>query len=548
MPAGGRPSISPQDSSYDAIVVGSGFGGAVSACRLAESGRRVLVLERGRRRKGEQFPRFATASLSDWFWSSQNNGLFDLRIFSRIATLSSSGVGGGSHIYANVHIRAPERSFREGWPTGIHDRELAPYYAHVERMLGVQPLPEMISLPKRRAYAQAARNLGGEPYRPNLAVNFGPFPFASADGEPIYIHDPYGLGIDVEQAACLHCGECDIGCRYAAKNTVDLNYLALAEQRHGAVIQPLSEVLAVAPEQGGYRVHYRDRTTFARTSVWAPLVVLAAGTVNTVELLLRCRDEFGLLPKLSPALGANFSGNGDFLCGALNTRERLAPWHGPVITTAVRFLDDREHFYLQEGGFSPELSFLVAAMRPRKGYVDKMLHGLLSNAARLRLFYQEMAQLAREQEAFEEQLPGNDMIFLGMGQDASDGQIRLRRRFGRRPKLQIDWDHARTQPLIDRMDAELRRIATELGGEYVRNPLYALLGRLITVHPLGGCALADEPTGGAATPAGELWHYPGLYVADGAAVPRALGPNPALTISALAERTVAQIVRASAGA
>src|SRR4051812_29975143 len=120
--------------SVDAIVVGSGFGGAVSACRLAASGRRVLVLERGPRRTVDQFPRLSTSPVQDWLWNSTWNGFFDLRMFSRMATVTSSGVGGGSHAYANVHIRAPERTFREGWPAGMSAKTLAPYYERVERM------------------------------------------------------------------------------------------------------------------------------------------------------------------------------------------------------------------------------------------------------------------------------------------------------------------------------------------------------------------------------------------------------------------------------
>jgi cholesterol oxidase len=132
-----------------------------------------------------------------------------------------------------------------------------------------------------------------------------------------------------------------------------------------------------------------------------------------------------------------------------------------------------------------------------------------------------------------------------MGEDASDGRITLRRRIGRRPKLVVEWDSARTQPLFDRMETEFRRISAELGGTYVRSPFYTFLGRQITVHPLGGAALSDSPASGVINPHGEVWGYPGLYVADGAAIPRALGPNPALTISALAERTAEGIVRAA---
>lgn len=532
----------PRDTP-DVIVIGSGFGGAVSACRLAESGRRVLVLERGRRRAGEQFPRLGTASLPDWLWTSQWTGFFDLRVFPRIATLASSGVGGGSHAYANVHIRAPRRSFREGWPAGLGPEPLAPYYGRVERMLGVQPLPEGVDPPKTRAYRRAGERIAATTFRPNLALHFGAHPTATPTPRPEYARDPYGLGVDTHQSPCRHCGECDIGCRYGAKNTLDLNYLAVAEQRHGAVVRPLAEVLAIAPEAGGYRVHYQDRATFARASVWAPTVVVAAGTVNTVELLLRCRDEFGLLPGLSPALGTHFSGNGDLLAAVLNTPEQLEPWRGPVITTALRYLDDTEQFYLQEGGFAPDLAFLVALFRPDADYVGKLLRGPIGHAARLRWFYKEVALLAERQRALSPHLPGDAMIFLGMGQDASDGRITLRPRWGRRPKLAIEWDHARTRPLLARMEAELRRIAAQLGGEYVNNPLYTLLGRLITVHPLGGCAIADDAARGVADPFGEVWGYPNLFVADGSAVPRALGPNPALTISALAERLAERIAK-----
>lgn len=354
--------------------------------------------------------------------------------------------------------------------------------------------------------------------------------------------DPYGLGIEIDQAACRHCGECDIGCRTGAKNTLDLNYLAVAT-RHGATIRPLTEVLAIGREDGGYRLHYRDRATGALGSAWAPLVVVSAGTVNTVELLLRSRDEFGLLPGVSAALGTHFSGNGDFLAAALNAREPLNPWHGPTITLAIRHIDDQHHFYLEEGGFAPDLAFVVAAMRPRGEYVKKFLRGPVGYAARLRWFYQEVARLTGDSRELADRLPSRTMIFLGMGEDASDGTIRLRRRLGRRPALDIEWAHARTRPLLERMETELKRISAELGGQYVSNPLWSVLGKLITVHPLGGCGIADSPEEGVLNPFGEVWGYPNLFVSDGSSIPRAIGPNPALTISALAERTAEHIAK-----
>jgi cholesterol oxidase len=528
----------------DAIVIGSGFGGAITACRLAESGRKVLVLERGPRRSGDQFPRFPRSGVREWMWTSQWNGFWDFRPFGRMVTLTSSGVGGGSHAYANVHLRAPQISFREGWPHGIGPETLAPYYEKVEKQLGVRPFPDTIELAKTREFRRVGRAIGAKPISPNLAVYFDEEYSASERGsEPDYRQDPYGFGIDIKQSPCLHTGECDLGCRFNAKNTVDLNYLAIAEQKHGATVQPLSEVLVVGQEGSGYKVVYRDRTTFERKTVSAPMVVVSAGTVNSNELLLRCRDEFETLPKLSPALGTHFSGNGDFLCGALNTTEPLDPWHGPVITTALPYEADGFHFYLQEGGYAPDIAFIVAAMHPRSALSGKLLKGPVGHIARLRTFHAEMGRLAREHKGIERaDLPANAMIFLGMGQDASDGVIRLKRRMGRRPKLKIDWDHTASMPMLKLMETEFRRIAQELGGIYVASPLWSLLGRLVTVHPLGGCAIADDESQGVSNPFGEVWNYKNLYVVDGSAVPRSLGPNPSLTISAVAERTAEHIV------
>ena len=532
-------------ASVDAIVIGSGFGGSISACRLAESGRRVLVLERGPRRSGEQFPRYPRSNIKEWLWTSNWNGFWDFRTFPDIFTLTSSGVGGGSHAYANVHLRAPQESFREGWPGGMGPDTLAPYYERVEKMLGVRPFPESIDLPKSRAYAQAARAIGARFFRPNLALYIDDDPeAATSHGEPRYVRDPYNLGVDTVQSPCVHSGECDLGCRFGAKNTVDLNYLAIAEQLHRTTVRPLSEVFGITPENGGYRVHYKDRATFTRTSAWAPTVVVSGGTVNTVELLLRCRDEFGTLPNLSPVLGEHFSGNGDFLCGVANTREPVNPWYGPTITTALEYRGEDYHFYLQEGGFAPQLSYMIAMLEPSGETVRRFITGPVGHLARLRLFYAEIARLANDQRAMAERLPANTMIFLGMGQDASDGRIRLRKRWGRRPKLDIKWDNAATMPMIDRMQAEFRRIALELGGDYVPGPTWRYLRRLITVHPLGGCGLADDASKGVLSPVGEVWNYPNLYVADGSSVPRALGPNPALTIGAIAERIAEHIISA----
>jgi cholesterol oxidase len=532
----------PMMEKPDAIVIGSGFGGAIAACRLAESGRKVLILERGPYRKPQEFPRLGSR-LPAWLWNSRWDGFFDLRMFGRMATLTSSGVGGGSHIYANVHLRAPERSFREGWPQGMGPSVLAPYYEKAEKMLGVRPFPETIPLEKTRAYAHVAQQLGADVFRPNLAVYFGDESDPGPNPQVRYDRDPYELGVNTEQAPCRLCGECDIGCTSNSKNTLDLNYLAVATQRHGAQLRPLTEVITLKPKDGGYEVMFRDRATHAVDRRWAPLVVLAAGTVNTNELLLRARDEFATLPNLSPRLGEHFSGNGDFLAATLNGKQAVNPWHGPTITLAIRHMDDQHHFYLEEGGFAPDLAFIVGLMRPKSEYLSKFVRGPVGYAARLSWFYKEVARMTGDNVHLQERLPNSTMIFLGMGQDGSDGVVRLRKRFGRRPGLDIQWDHARTRPLIAKMEEELKKVSTELGGQYVSNPLWSLLGRLITVHPLGGAGISDDRELGALDPYGEVWGYKNLFVTDGAAVPRGIGPNPSLTISAIAERAAHHIVK-----
>jgi cholesterol oxidase len=442
-------------------------------------------------------------------------------------------------------MRAPERSFNEGWPRGLNAKELAPYYEKAERMLGATPMPMGTKLAKTDAYQSVAEAMGAHSFRPNLAVYFGDGPAPAAGEIPVAVRDPHGLGVDVLQEPCRMCGECDIDCRFGAKNTTDKNYLAVATQKYGAVVQPLSEVIRIAPKDGGYSVHYRDRKTRAVHHCWAPTVVIAAGTVNTSELLLRCRDQQGSLPGLSPALGNHFSGNGDFLAATLNTREELNPWHGPTITLAISRTEGKQHYYLEEGGFAPDLAFFVGAVKPRSEYVRKFMRGPFGFATRRQWFYKEVARATGDNDALRDQLPSHTMIFLGMGEDGSDGQVRLRRFPGRKPRLDIKWKHDATRPLINAMEKDLKRISAELGGEYVSNPLWSVLGRLITVHPLGGAAMSDDISQGVVNPMGEVWGYPGLYVADGSVIPRAIGPNPSLTITAVAERTAAHIIKSS---
>ena len=264
--------------SYDAVVIGSGFGGGVTACRLAQAGRRVCVLERGRRFAPEDFisePQQAPTLL--WHHLLNPGGIFDLRLFKDIVVLTASGVGGGSLVYSNVQLRAPSEVFEAGWPAEITRAALDPYYDRAEAVLEPRPTPAEPAIPKIRAFREMAAAAGEHATELPIAVYFG------EDRE-----NPFG---GVPQSGCTNLARCNLGCPRHAKNTIDLNYLARAE-REGAVVRACCEVLRLDPPGspgGRWRVTYRGLDGAAGGDVEAPIVVLAAGALGTTRLLLRNR-------------------------------------------------------------------------------------------------------------------------------------------------------------------------------------------------------------------------------------------------------------------
>src|SRR5437764_419221 len=314
---------------YDAVVVGSGFGGGITACRLAQAGWRVCVLERGRRFAPEDFisePIEAPTLL--WHHFLNPGGVFDLRLFKDVVVITAAGVGGGSLVYANVQLRANPEVFDTGWPAGIDRTSLDPYYERVESVLEPRSTPTDPHLAKVRAFEGMAAAAGQTATSLPIAVHFG--------------EDRVNPFSGVKQSACTNTARCDIGCPRHAKNTIDITYLARAE-REGAVVRPHCEVRrleAPASPDGPWRVSFRGLGDADDGSVEAPVLVLAAGTLGSTRLLLRNRRR---LPKLSPALGRRFSGNGDALGAAFNpSRADVRDAHtdyGPVMTSRIDYWD-----------------------------------------------------------------------------------------------------------------------------------------------------------------------------------------------------------------
>ena len=515
---------------YDAIVIGSGFGGGIAACRLAEAGKRVCVLERGRRFGGDDFPDDPAEGPS-MLWHEKRNpqGLFDFRMMRDVTVITAAGVGGGSLVYANVQLHAPSEVFASGWPAAIDRAELDPWYEMTEAALQPRATPAQPPLPKVGAFAAAARHVGREAKPLPIAVHFG------EDRE-----HPFS---GVPQQGCKNLGRCDLGCPVHAKNTIDITYIAVAEA-HGAEVHPLrlaSTIEAPSRSGGSWTIGYKDLGEGDDGTVEAPTVVLAAGTLGSSRLLLRNRKR---LPNLSPALGQRFSGNGDALGLALDAAAPDVRYarneYGPVMTSKIEYPE--RNLMVADGGLPANFGVLLEIARGVKvirGWRRKLLQ--LTDA----LFHLGWSDRSLPPRAgrVREHYPNTDaLIFLMIGRDAADGEMRLTPLFKR---FDIRWSKAGSEELFQ----DLARTAHELGEGSNADVFYALdagpLGKFATVHPLGGCPMADDPAAGVVDDLGRVHGYPGLHVLDGSIVPTALGVNPSKTIAALAERGAAKLVETS---
>ncbi|MFH8409220.1 GMC oxidoreductase [Streptomyces sp. NPDC018019] len=543
----------------DALVIGSGFGGSVTAFRLAEAGLSVVVLERGRAYAPGSFPR-TPAELGRALWDPSEGlyGLFDVWRFRGCDSLVSSGLGGGSLIYANVLLRKDPRWFvqREELPGGGHESwpltraDLDPHYAAVEAVLRPVPYPAETGpyarTPKTRALRKAAEQ-AGLPWSPApLAVSFAPHPGAPpGPGQPL-ADAPYGNLHGVPRSTCRLTGECDLGCNSGAKNTLDHTYLSAA-RRHGADLRTGHQAVTVEPLGSGYRVGYvvhdTDGGSPARTAdlprhhIDCDRLVLAAGTYGTVHLLLTNRAR---LPGLGPALGTRFCGNGDlltFLYGRGGTPVPR-PDEGPVITGVVGVPEGdtgRGHI-VQDGGYPGFLNWLAEGVRLAGGAgrlaalaaglaVERVLGSPDSN------FSGEIAALLGPGKGFPGVLP-----LLGVGRDVPDGVMGLRD-----GRLDVRWTTATSRAYYEGVRATMRRLADGMGTGYLDNPIW-WWRRVVTVHPVGGAPIGDRPEDAVCDPYGEVFGHPRLYVADAAALPGPVGVNPSLTIAALADRMCTRLL------
>lgn len=526
---------------FDVIVIGSGFGGAITGCRLAEAGYKVLILERGRRwtyeaGKENSYPRLSSAP-DKWMWShahpERDHGWIDLRVFPTMSVAQGAGVGGGSLIYANISVEAPAYVFDNGWPPEITYAEIKPYYDKVRQFMKVRPLPANQFNGRTRMMQDAARAIG-QPERFRLvemAVNFDDnlqLDIANPPSKPAgpFPKNEHG----VPQGTCYHSGMCDSGCDVNARNTLDTNYIPRAEKTGNATVAELHLVTNIEPAQGGYRVHFDDLHGETRThgSKTARIVIVAASSLGSTELLLQCRDVAGTLPALSPRLGYNWASNGDFLTPAYYENRNIYPAVGPTIGSIIDFHDgsvEGQKFWIQDGGFPDVFGKFLSDFAPGR---------ILSHVGTLIEALKHMVSKSPERHV---------MPWFAQGIDAGDGVLSLKRPwwfFGKR-RLHLSYDVSHS-PVFDTIVRMHERLSHATGGVPLVPPTWTLGRYLVTPHPLGGCNMGTGPSRGVVDHRGEAFGYKNLYVADAAIIPRPVGVNPSRTIAALAERIARKIV------
>ena len=518
---------------YGVVIIGSGYGGGVSASRLARAGKTVAVLERGREVVTGEFPsrfpdmRGEMRVTGKRMSLGSETGLYDVRLGDDMHVLVGRGLGGGSLVNAGVALRPDKRVFTDPvWPGQIiQDGLLDEGYRRARQWLAPAPDPKAQEQTKFQSLKAATENMPGRAVAPDTVVNY---------------EDGVSSG-GIAQPACTRCGDCCGGCNVGAKNTVALTYLPDAV-RHGAELFTLARVSHLSKDDDGWIIHVANMDNSAPADareivVHAETVILSAGTLGSTEILLRSRDA-GL--SVSDRLGEQFSANGDIIAfgyGAKVPVNAIGVGHplkdglepvGASVTGQYEYddVDDlNKELRVQEGALPSALAPILPVMFVPNGRLLGALKSLISG-----VYKGPLASL---------------QTFFAVSHDTASGKIVLNG-----DAATISWPSAGKEPVYERLDAVLGEMVGNVGGSYVKNPLAgSVMGHQpATAHPLGGCAMGNDADSGVVDHRGRVFSgadgaqstavHQGLYVIDGAVVPRSLGVNPLLTITALAERSM----------
>jgi cholesterol oxidase len=521
------------DLDFDVVIIGSGFGGSVSALRLSEKGYRVAVLEAGKRYGADDFAH-SNWNVFKYLWWPQLrcHGIARLTPFNDVIILSGCGVGGGSLGYACTLLTPPAPYFEDPQWAGMADWQaaLAPHYATARKMLGVALNPRRT--PADDALQTVADELGvGHTFRmQEVGVYFG---------EPeVTAPDPYFGGEGPARTGCQFCGGCMVGCRHNAKNTLDKNYLYLAEKK-GAQIIPETRATLITPVDGGYAVDTERATAWLfkdRRRYTARKVVVAAGVLGTLPLLLHCKER-GTLPALSPMLGQRVRTNSEALSCATALGDDVDYAHGVAITSSI---------------YVDEVTHIEPVRYPRGSDLMGLLLTLLTDGKgqpRLRPLRWLLNCLSHPLQAWRAFWPfgwaARTVILLVMQTLDNSLRVRLARRwwwpFGKGLKSEREDRHAMIPVELPQAQQATRALARHMKGVPQNSIFEIFLNMGSTAHILGGCAIGPDREHGVLDAGNEVYGHPGLYVVDGSMIPANLGVNPSLTITAMAEHAMSKI-------
>jgi cholesterol oxidase len=513
---------------WDWIVIGSGFGGSVSALRLAEKGYRVLVLEKGRRFERKDFPT-SNWDLKRWMWRPElgMHGIFQMSFLPHVTIFHGVGVGGGSLTYANTLPTPKDGFFKASSWSGLADwrGELAPHYATAKRMLGAATNPTIT--PADRILKSIAQDLGKEKdFHPTEVGVF----FGEAGKE---VPDPFFGGEGPSRVGCTYCGACMTGCRVGAKNTLDRNYLYLAEKK-GVHVEAETDVVAVRPLPKGYRVETKH--TFGEKeprTFTADRVIFAGGVMGTIPLLLAMKEDERGLPKLSPRLGDFVRTNNEALIGVIMPKPE-EDWSKGIAITSILETDEHSHIepvrYAEGSGF---FRTMVLPHSPGSNVVMR-LGGAVRGFLRQPVLWAKALTVP--------DFAKHSQVLLYMR--TLEGTMRLR--LGRSPYTayarglvsELAPGTPAPKAFMEEATDLAKRFAEKAGGVAMTLLTETLMGTPSTAHILGGACMGAGSDEGVVDARHRVHGYEGLYVIDGSSISANPGVNPSLTITALAERAM----------
>ncbi len=514
---------------FDFVIVGSGFGGSVSALRLSEKGYRVLVIEQGKRWNATDFAK-STWDVRRYLWKPGLglHGILQMTLLRDVFFLHGAGVGGGSLVYANTLLQPPPQAFDDPRWVGLDWKlELVPHYETARRMLGA--VPSEVLAPTDLVLKEVADDMGrGHTFhRATVGVYFG------EAGKRVA--DPFFGGEGPERTGCIRCGGCMVGCRHDSKNSLDKNYLYLAEKR-GAVIRAETRVTDIRVDGAGYVVETATSTSvFGKAgAVRARGIVLAAGSFGTVDLLLRCKEK-GSLPNISDQVGSFVRTNSEALL-AVRSRRKDVDYSKGIAISAGAFVDDNTHIEIvRYPDGSDALSVLTTLLTGGGGSLPRWVRWLGRVVSSPLQFLRISVPFGWARRT---------AILLVM--QPVDNYLRYVRRrrwywpFGKKTDTALATD--RPAPVYLPMANEVaKRMAVKMDGIAQSGIVEVLLNRASTAHILGGCPIGEDAKSGAVDPAARLFGYENFYVVDGSIIPANLGVNPSLTITAMAEHVMARV-------